>query len=239
MSDTMTSLVGGGHLFVDARMLLVEAPVSGAAATALLPPPLEPATPATATFFFAHYPSTAFGSIYNEAGILLHAYDARGAVLHCPWIVVDDGTALVLGRELLGFPKKLAEIDFEVSTDKASAVARRGGVELMHIQADLGAADAEPAPVFDKRVVNAMGSLLTGMKLVEASTGEHVKTMRHADASLELGWSRRDPLADLAPGPATSARLVVLDYGAGGALPSIAGDVDPAWVARQFFPRAL
>ena len=56
---------------------------------------------------------------------------------------LDDDTAMSLGRELLGFPKKMAEIDVEVGEDSARAIVRRRGVDLLAIRANLGEPIAE------------------------------------------------------------------------------------------------
>lgn len=227
------------HFFEDARFLVVEARVAREAAAAMLPPPLRLADPPTAEFFFADYPRTAFGSVYKEGGILLHAEDADGPLLHCPWIVVDDGTALVLGRDLLGFPKKLGEVSFELVGDSFTGVVRRNAIELMRIEAELGEIEDPPTPVLEGRAVNAIGSLLTGMKLIEARTGEDVRSVRLAHAKVHLGSSPRDPLGGLEPTVVGPGRYAVLDYGGGGGLPRVVGDVDAGWVSRNFWVRSL
>ena len=46
---------------------------------------------------------------------------------YCPYICVDTDEALVSGRELMGFPKKLATFDLDASeTQFAGAITRRG-----------------------------------------------------------------------------------------------------------------
>ncbi len=239
MTASFGPLRPGQFVFEDARLLLVEVGVSGAATANLLPEPLAVAGPPTATLFFADYPKTTFGSAYKEAGILLHAGDAEGPLVHCPWIVVDDDTALILGRELFGFPKKMADVDFRVEGDTATGVVHRKGRELMRIEAELAGIEAEPPPVFNRRAVNVLGSLVTGMKLVDASTEERITQSRRGRAKVLVRSSRRDPLADLEPAPDGPARYVELDYGAGSVVPRVVGDVDPGWALRHFFARAL
>lgn len=227
-----------GHLFEDACLLTVEVNVSDTAAAPMLPPPLELADDGRATVFFADYPKTAFGPGYKEAGILLHAVDADGPVMHCPWIVVDDDTPLILGRELFGFPKKLADVRFDVDADTFTGVVHRKGHEVMRIDAVLGEVDDEPAPVMEGRAVNVLGSLVTGMKLVEASTNEEIKHARRAKADVQLWTSSFDRLGELEATRDGPARYVVLDYGAGAARPRVVGDVDATWALNNFFVRA-
>ena len=93
-----------GYTWVGAEVVWAEVPVDVDAARQLLPPGLELDDPAVATVFVADYPFTTFGSVYKEAAVLLHCRDAKGPHLHCPWMVVDDDTALILGRVICTFP---------------------------------------------------------------------------------------------------------------------------------------
>lgn len=237
--DRQTGEGGTAFIFRDARLLLVEAEVSATAARRLVPPQLDLAEPAIATFFFADYPSTAFGSIYQEAGVLVHGRDHEGDLLHCCWIVVDDPTGLILGRELYGFPKKMAEVDFRITEERAGGVVQRDGAEVLRIDAVLGEPVEEPEPVFARRCVNAIGSPITGMRLIEASTEERIRSEHRATATLSTGAGPRDDLASLAPGEVRSGRLVKVDYGAGDSLPRLSGEVDPGWMMSNYWARAL
>jgi acetoacetate decarboxylase len=232
-----------GYIWTNARLLAVDVAVSGAAVSALLPAALAVSDPPTATLFIADYPETLFGSVYREAAVLLHARDDQGAALHCPWMVVDDDTALILGRELLGFPKKLAEIELAESGERVVGTVRRRGTEIMRIEAALGSTEATPAPMFGRRMVNAIGTPVTGMKLVDlAPTEEVIHASRLAEAKVALCSSERDPLGDLQAAPAATARYLRLDMGkagGAGAGPSLLGDVDSEWLGRRFYPRAM
>lgn len=230
---------GDGYIFRDAQLLLVETEVDAAAARRLLPPQIGLDEPAVATFFFADYPATAFGSVYQEAGVLLHGGDHEGALLHCCWIVVDDATGLILGRELYGFPKKMAEVEFRIAGDTATGVVHRHGAEVLRVDAVLGEVDPDPEPVFARRCVNAIGSPITGMRLVEASTGERIRGERRATAEVTTGRGPRDDLAAFAPSRVRSARLVTVDYGAGDSLPRLGDEVDPVWTMSSYWARAL
>lgn len=247
MTTAETRSPTSGPTWKNARILAAEVPVSGAAAAALLPGALRVVDPPTATLFIADYPETTFGSVYREAAVLLHAADAKGPALHCPWMVVDDDTALILGREVLGFPKKMAEIALDVRGDSVTGSVRRKGAEVMRIEAQLGEDEREPAPLFGRRMVNAIGTLLTGMKLIDlppASETFH-SSRRALDAKVTLGSSERDPLGELAAAPSARARYLVMDFGggAGAGAPGegleILGEVDGEWTAGHFFARAL
>jgi acetoacetate decarboxylase len=232
------------YLWTNARLLAVEVPISRRAAVHLLPGALEPAEPPTATLFVADYPETRFGSTYREAGILLHAADEEGPALHCPWMVVDDDTALILGRELLGFPKKLAEISLDERGSRVVGSARRRGVEVLRVEADLGELEEDAPPLFGRRVVNVIGTPITGLALVELPpTDESIYFSRRAQIKLALSSSDGDALGDLQAPPSAAGRYLKLDFGAAGddpgAEPKLIGEVDAAWTQRVLYARAL
>ncbi len=232
------------YLWTNARILTVDVGISSSAARALLPEALSLPEPATATLFVADYPETAFGSVYREAAVLLHAADSRGPALHCPWMVVDDDTALILGREVLGFPKKMAEIHFEEQGGRAVGWVRRRGTELMRLEATVASAEAKPAPFFGRRIVNVIGTLPTGLSLIDLPpAAERIHSARSGDAKVTLASSDRDALAALAPAAPGPARLGHLDFGAiepgaAGGASTILGAVDAGWAARMFLARA-
>ncbi len=228
-------------IWTNARVLVVEAAVSPHASAALLPDPLVVADPPRATFFIADYPETRFDSVYREAAVLLHARDAKGPALHCPWMVVDDDTALILGREALGFPKKLASIELEQHGERVTGRVIRKGVEVLCIEASLTEPDRTHAPLFARRMVNAIGVPALGMKLIElAPTRELFHSAWHGEAKLTLTSSHRDPLGELQAAPSVEARWIELDFAeAGAAQPAVLHDIDPEWVARRFLARLL
>jgi acetoacetate decarboxylase len=96
----------GVKLWEGARFILVDAPVDEKEARRILPWGMKPVDPPMATLFVADYPRTAFSAAYREAAVLIHVKTPFGRGLHCCWMVVDDDTALILGRELLGYPKR-------------------------------------------------------------------------------------------------------------------------------------
>jgi acetoacetate decarboxylase len=240
----MTSTPEGSeaaYLWTRARLLAAEVAVSRPAAALLLPEALRLAEPPTATLFVADYPETRFGSVYREAAVLLHVSDDRGPALHCPWMVVDEDTALILGREVLGFPKKMAEIALEERGAHVVGTVRRRGTEVMRLEAELGAPEVDPAPLFAQRVVNVIGTLVGGLQLVELPPAqESIRASRRAEVKVTLASSDRDPLAELGAAPSGRARYLELDFGAeGGPQPALLGAVDAAWTERRFFARAL
>lgn len=230
----------------DARLLSFDTDVDAAAARRWLPPGLRPSEPARATWFVADYPDTSFGVAYRECGLLLHARRFGRPVTHCAWMVVDDDTALILGRELLGFPKKMAVIDIAASGDRWRATVARRGVELLSVDAELGA-DLPPARAFPLPLVNLRGfpglvpSLLWRMEITE-----HFRAGRAATLSVRLQGSDADPLHELFAGAVTCAgRWLNVDLGTPSTTAAVARvawpirPVSPAWLLRRLPLRTL
>jgi hypothetical protein len=103
------------------------------------------------------YPKTAFSVGYREAAVLVHVRTPFGRGRHCCWMVVDDDTTLILGRELLGYPKKLARIDYEESAEGVRAGVTRRGKAVLTLAARRGLRQPHPEPVFDCRTFNIGG----------------------------------------------------------------------------------
>jgi acetoacetate decarboxylase len=237
MADDIT------YTWQNARVLWADIPVDSGAARAVLPPGLALADPPTATVFVADYPFTTFGSVYREAAVLLHGIDDQGPYVHCPWMVVDDDTALILGREMLGFPKKMAEIALEVDGDHVVGTVVRKGVELIRVEGTVDVGDDTPPALFDRRFVNLFGSIVNGMSLIElAPSGERFHECRRGDGKVLLGTSDRDALGSLAPATEATLRLATLDFAGGGDATQprvVSGVTDDAWAFARFFARLM
>jgi acetoacetate decarboxylase len=202
------------YLWTGARCLFVTVPIAAVGGAPWLPPGLTLTDPPTATFFVARYPLTAFRSVYNEAAVLLHVTDSYGNARHCPWMVVDDDTALIYGRELLGYPKKLAEISLTETDDSIVGVVTRHDTEILRLEAQRADLTAEEGPVWSAdRTVNVHGSVIGGMRLLDfPPLPEEVHERSVGTATVTAGKTDRDPIADLEPGGEGSAIWGVMDF---------------------------
>ena len=82
------------------------------AALQALPAPLAIAEPATAVLSFYEYPWTTFGP-YNEAILSLLVEHKGRPMSYIMHIAVTTEPPMLAGREIWGFPKKLAQIEFK------------------------------------------------------------------------------------------------------------------------------
>jgi acetoacetate decarboxylase len=80
---------------------------------------------------FADYPDSTIGP-YREAVVLVGVMRNGNPALYCPLIYVTSDTALCAGREIWGFPKKLAVIDIKHGEgDSLHCRLERGGDNLL------------------------------------------------------------------------------------------------------------
>jgi acetoacetate decarboxylase len=227
-------------VYRDAHYLAAEIEVDEGAARRWLPWPLRLARPATATVFTAWFPWNTFGSVYREAGIFLHAESRGRPVIHCPWMIVDDDVALVLGRELLGYPKKLGEIDFHLEGDQVEGVARRRGATLISMRGTLGETMADPPPFLGRPHRNLRCAMTLSLpRLVAFTPREEAIQVRRAELAVTIAGSERDPIHELGFGRVRAARLHRVNLGAGLDVPRTVAFASPISYVRNLTRRVL
>lgn len=229
---------GEAHwVWKNARILAADVEVDAGAAARWLPFALRPTRPARATVFVADYPETSFGCVYREAAVLLHARLGPLAVRFCPWMLVDDDVAQILGRELLGYPKKRGELAL-VNDPGGAAVAatvERKGTRLLTMTGKLGAPLAAPPPLFARRSANVWGVVgLALPRLLFFTPREQVLEARQVEVSLEVQPSAYDPLHELGIGRVERAALYHLHLTDGRLPPLPLLPVSPRFLVRNW-----
>lgn len=100
------------------------------AALVALPEPLSLSNPATAVLSFYEYPWTTFGP-YNEVILSLLVEHNGRAMTYVQHIAVTTEPPMLAGREIWGFPKKLAAIEFKSERDMIyGTLERPAGIRL-------------------------------------------------------------------------------------------------------------
>lgn len=103
----------------------------------LLPAPLKPAPKPLVHAFVANYPRTNFCPAYKEAALFVLA-DFNGELgTYCLSMPISDGMAMGLGREIYGFPKKMAEIELKRASDSVEGKVSRNGIAFFSVKANL------------------------------------------------------------------------------------------------------
>lgn len=215
-------LFGDRELWENARMVFADVPVDEETVRDWVPLPLQLAKPARASVFIADYPETSFGCVYREAALLLHVrlFGVIPAV-YCPWMVVDDDRAMILGRELLGYPKKMAKFRFEEKNGKFLGTVRRKGVEVLRMEGSIGAEVDDPPPGIGRRTINARHLLGAAPgHLLAFRPRETVHSANDMNLKVTLSSSPEDPIG-VATGEAENATIRTCDIGANFLLPPL------------------
>lgn len=222
------------ELWENARMVFAEVPVDEDQVRGWVPAPLMLETPARATVFIADYPETTFGCVYREAALLLHVrlFGVIPAV-YCPWMVVDDDRAMILGREMLGYPKKMARFRFEEKNGKFLGTVKRKGAEVLRMQGTIGEKIDNPPPGIGQRAINSRHLLGLGAgHLLAFRPRETVHEANNVDLRVTLSSSPDDPVG-VATGEAVNATIRTCDIGANLLVPPVRiWPVGPGFQAR-------
>lgn len=236
----LREMIGQGWAYRDAQYLVADVELDADRARRFVPWPLRLATPARANVFLAYFPHNTFGSVYREAGVFFDIASCRSGrrAVFSPWMIVDDDVALILGRELLGYPKKLGDLTWQLDGDRISASARRRGHTLVTMTGTLGGPLADPPPMLGRPHRNIRGSAGVAMpKVIAFAPKERVCEVRAAALEVRIEGSERDPLHEMGFGRVLGARLHRVDLG--GSLPPLPiALVSPLAYAKQLLLRS-
>lgn len=231
----------GDKLYHNAQYLTAVVEVDEKAMRPWLPAGMKLAQPGRADLFCAYFPDNVYTGAYHEAGLFVHVKVGRGYGIFCPWMILDDDRAMILGRELLGYPKKMGEIDWHQNGDRIVSRATRRGTTLIEMDATLGEVLHDAPPILGLPHRNVTGSLgLSLPRELRFTPREHPIEVRRAEMQLRFTGSANDPLHEMGLGRVTEARLHRVDL-SGGFVPPIHIPrlTTPLFLLRQFNPRVL
>jgi acetoacetate decarboxylase len=150
----------GPYRFVDREFMIITYRTDPKKLRELVPEPLEIDEPLVKYEFIRMPNSTGFGD-YTETGqvIPVSFKGRKGGYTHCMFL--NDEPPIAGGRELWGFPKKLADPTLRVETDTLVGTLDYGPVRVAtatmgykHVQADLAAVRASlAAPNFLLKII--------------------------------------------------------------------------------------
>ena len=135
--DEIMARVGKRAEFYDAEMLTVLWLTRPEIVASLLPHPLEPIEAPLVAAFVANYPNTNFSIPYKEAALFLMARYQDEVGSYCLSMPVDDDMAMAGGREVFGYPKKMAQIHFDKNENYVEGWVERHGVRYFKVNAQL------------------------------------------------------------------------------------------------------
>jgi acetoacetate decarboxylase len=129
MPLTSPAFPRGPYRFVDREYLIITYRTDPDALRAMIPAPLEMAEPIVKFEFIRMPDSTGFGD-YTESGQVIPVtfQGHAGSYVHAMYL--DDEPPIAGGRELWGFPKKLASPKLSIEKDTLLGVLRYGPVPV-------------------------------------------------------------------------------------------------------------
>lgn len=170
----------------------------------LVPEPLEPNDDDIAYIAIGHLHNDKLGST-REAFVVVPSSDGAREGNFAVVLYLENDACVTSGREIWGWPKKLAEVGYEDGEAGVAASVRRGGVTL--IEAGLGdMEDATPAdlalsPVwFNHKIIpSVVEGARPDVSQVTATTFAdlQVRDVRRGRSTLRLADTAEDPLASL------------------------------------------
>jgi acetoacetate decarboxylase len=192
------------RLFPGAKMLGAVFQTKPETVARLLPPPLEPADQAGGLVFVAEYPDTNLGPGYRESALFLNCRYKGEAGTYCLAMPIDsEEVRCTNGRDIFGFPKKLATIRLERDGKTVRGSVERHGVRFLDLKVDLMAS----MPALPPSGPNFLFKALPRIDLRPGFDGPVLLCKQKTDValqSLEVGMaelsfhpSERDPWSEI------------------------------------------
>ena len=129
MPLTSPSFPPGPYRFINREYLIITYRTDPEALEAVVPEPLKIAAPHVKYEFIRMPDSSGFGD-YTESGQVIPVtfQGKSGGYVHSMFL--DDEAPIAAGREIWGFPKKLANVSFKVETDTLLGTLDYGRIRI-------------------------------------------------------------------------------------------------------------
>lgn len=231
----------GRKIYHNAQYLTAVVDVDERQMAQWLPAGMTLAKPHRADLFCAYFPENVYTGAYHEAGVFVHIKVGNKYGIFCPWMILDDDRAMIIGRELLGYPKKMGEISWDNDGQKILATASRRGTPLIQMEAHFAEIVEDAPPILGLPHRNITGGLGLGLpREVRFTPKEHPVEVRRVEMKLHFTGTENDPLHQMGLGKVVDARLHRVDL-SGGFIPPIQIPRlrTPLFLIRQFNPRVL
>ncbi len=193
----------GVRKFSGAQMMGVMFSAPADVTAALLPAPLEQADMPGGLIFIAQYPETNLGEGYHEAALFIRCKYKGEAGAYCLSMPIDNEARMHNGRDIFGFPKKMANIQFEKNGNKLKGSVERNGIRFIEIDIELSGSLPELPPTGPTYLFKAMPKidLTPGFDgpvfLVQQKTDVKLQSLEIGTADVKLTPSESDPWAEI------------------------------------------
>jgi acetoacetate decarboxylase len=143
ISCAIVAIIGGaimtteawGAKYYDAEMLIVIWEADPEVVAKMLPAPLEPYKRPIVIGFIADFPRTSIGVTYKMSALSIICEYEGEVGSYSVTMPEDDDHAVFSGREFLGFPKKMATLDFSSDETTVSGWVERHGIRIFELAA--------------------------------------------------------------------------------------------------------
>ncbi len=211
------------YYYPKAEMVIIVFTVDRNDIAGIIPAPLQVPRSPMIMAFVAWYPETTIGP-YHEAATLIQSFlkTESGKVegFYCNSMFVDSDIAFAAGREIWGFPKKLAEMSVKKEGSKTTGLLRRNKIDVMKITVDCQNVIQQlpdASTITLKQIFKPDGSGLELQEFIKTKMEMKAVNIKAGSSTIEFQKSDSDPLYILSPkilmqGIAGTANLV-LPYG--------------------------
>lgn len=205
----------------------------------LLPPGLSPTERPLVTASVAWYGRSNFTGGFHLGALFVEARHEDQVGVYPAVLYTDTDAALVVGRDVLGEPKRLATFSMQREGSKLRGECTRYGTPILRIQARLE--KGTPPPRMDLILFNYKYHLSADLKRLEwgpmlmalTYSSASISRLEAGTAELQLGQTAHDPWGELEVVELLGANYLEFDDFRGAIQP--VGPVD----ARAFLPYAL
>jgi acetoacetate decarboxylase len=192
-----------GYKLLDVNMVYVMFATTMETIERILPAPLEPADTLVSYAFIAEYQRTNFIPPYNEAGVFIPCQYKGEAGAYCVAMPVTTDIAMIGGREVYGYPKKIAEsITLTKNGNEVHGKCVRNGftiIEINGVMSDVTDPPGESPPHFLIKSIldeKAVGARENPFLVRQANISEFDK-MEIGDGTLTFGESKYDYISEI------------------------------------------
>ena len=192
-----------GYELADTKIVTAMFVTTREAIERVLPPPLEPGDTLGASAYVAEFHRPNFCPPYNEAAVFVPCKYKGETGSYCLAMPVNNDIAMIGGREIYGYPKKIAEsISVTRTGDEIHGVCIRRGVPIVEIKGtltDVLEETVETGPHFliksilDEKGVGARKNPVLMRQQNTANLGK----IEIGEGSLSFGESKYDPLHEI------------------------------------------
>jgi len=201
--------------YEDAELLASMFTLKKEIAEKLIPEPLKAGPANLGLIVIAYYPKTSIGP-YHESFLWIQATHENQMGFYCPYIYVTTDASLAAGREIWGFPKKIAEISINKENNKITGLVKRKDVELIKIEANIigeGTLLEIPKRVYTlKQMIRGDGTDYDIKYIVATDLEWTVKEAKTCTGTLEFKSSPEDPLEELKPISVIGTFFIKMDF---------------------------